>query len=322
MSYDRLPEIHAAGAVLWRGTPGAPEIAVVHRPRYDDWSLPKGKLDPGETAPVAAAREVLEETGFHPVLGRFLLRTRYTVSHGQDGDIASKSVDYFSARADVGRFVPNDEVDELRWLTPRAAEPLLTQRTDVDVLRAFCALPLDLTTVLLVRHAKAGKRADWAGDDDLRPLSGAGARQAEALRRTLPLFGPDRVFSAPRLRCVQTVRGIADDLGARIADEPVLSEEDYWRDPEIGVNRLLTIVAGGGTPLICSQGGVIPDVVGVLAERDGVAPGIGGPGTEIPSKKASLWLLAFRRPVADSGPKLVAAEYFPSLRSAKKSVSR
>jgi len=314
MSRTHTPDIRAAGAVLWRRTnPAGLEVAVVHRPRYDDWSLPKGKLDPGETAPVAAAREVLEETGFRPVLGRFLSRIEYRVPLASGDGTASKAVDYFSARVADGRFAPNEEVDELRWLQPEQAEALLTRGADADVLREFCALPAGLTTVLLVRHGKAGKRSEWSGDDDLRPLSEAGVRQAEALRVALPLFGPDSVLSAPRLRCVQTVQGVADDLGLPLRHEALLSEEEYWQDPVRGVGRLLAIAAAGGTPLLCSQGGVIPDLVSMLADRDQVRlDGRLGSG-EVPSKKGSLWLLAFLPESGGAGPVLVSAKYFPSL---------
>ncbi|OZM74064.1 NUDIX hydrolase [Amycolatopsis antarctica] len=314
MSRNHSPEIHAAGAVLWRSGPtGALEIAIVHRPRYDDWSLPKGKLDPGETAPVAAAREVLEETGFRAVLGRYLTRTEYRVPRRSGGGETDKAVDYFSAHVAGGRFAPNDEVDELRWVAPEQAEMLLTRRADVDVLREFRALPADLTTVLLVRHAKAGKRSEWTGDDDLRPLSEAGMRQAEALRATVTPFAPDRVLSAPRLRCVQTVQGVAEDIDADVRHEPLLSEEEYWRDPVRGVARVLAIAADGGRPVVCSQGGVIPDVVSLLAERDGVVLPARTADGEIPSKKGSLWLLAFRTGEDDAGPRLVAAGYFAAL---------
>ncbi|MGH3521025.1 MAG: NUDIX hydrolase [Haloechinothrix sp.] len=303
---DRL-SIRAAGAVLWRtGTKGRVEVAVVHRPRYDDWSLPKGKLDAGETVPAAAVREVGEETGFTCVLGRFLTDVDYAVPSPTGNGAVPKTVEYFSARAGAGEFRPSNEVDDLRWLPPDAARDVLSYPVEVGVIDEFTALDNRLTTVLLVRHAKAGKREYWTGDDDLRPLSESGLRQAEALRRLVPLFGADRVLSAPRLRCVQTVRAIAENLGTEIEHEPLLSEEEYWRDPAVGMARLLSIVADGGTPLIASQGKVIPDVIGTLAKRDRVPLG------DIRSKKGSLWLLSFAPDVEGTGPGLRAASYLPS----------
>jgi 8-oxo-(d)GTP phosphatase len=295
--------IHAAGAALWRPDPstGRTEVAVVHRPRYDDWSLPKGKLDVGETVPAAAYREVVEETGFYPVLGRLLPSAHYDV------DGKTKVVDYFSARVRSGSFLPNDEVDELRWLPAKQAMRLVTRAHDRDVLAAFSALPVDLTTVVLVRHAKAGKRGEWAGQDDLRPLSPAGRRQAKAVRLSLPLFGVDRVHAAPRLRCEDTVRGLADDLGTVMVSEPLLSEEGYWKSPSAGMARLLEIATGGGTPVVSSQGGVIPDVVARLADLGGLE--LHG----ITSKKGSFWVLSLAKATqAGREPRLVAADYFAS----------
>ncbi|MBP2323659.1 8-oxo-dGTP diphosphatase [Kibdelosporangium banguiense] len=284
--------IAAAGAVVWRdGT-----VAVAHRPRYDDWSLPKGKLDRGETVPQAAVREVAEETGFDVVLGRHLNTVRYCVGE------AAKQVDYFAARAIGGHFEPNDEVDELRWLPPAQAAAILTYPQDVAVLAEFTRLPAETRSVLLVRHAKAGKREDWHGPDSLRPLSAAGKRQADALRDLLPLFGAERMHSAPPERCVQTIAGLAGDLGRTVAEEPLLGELDYSGDPEAGRRRLLELVAAEGTPVICSQGGVIPGLICALAKQSGLDL------PEVRAKKGSLWVLSFVHP----GPELVAADYYPS----------
>ncbi len=290
--------VRAAGGVLWRfaATSGV-EVALIHRPRYDDWSLPKGKLEDGETLAAAAVREIAEETGFPPVLGRRLPTIQYPLREN-----GSKQVDHFSARAVGGEFAPNDEVDELRWLPIAEASGALSYHGDRRVLRAFAALPADLATLLLVRHAKAGSRADFSGEDDLRPLSAAGLAQAEALREMLPLFAPTVVHSAPLPRCKQTIAAIAADLGIGVADEPSLSEERYWRDRDAGTRRLCRIAAAGGTPLVCSQGGVIPDLLARLGDSLDLG--------EIRSKKGSLWVLSF---APGTGPMcLVAADYYPS----------
>lgn len=298
----------AAGGVLWRprrpdGDGADVEIAVVHRPRYDDWSLPKGHIDPGETAPVAAVRELEEETGFSSVLGTFLKRVEYRIARGR------KTVDYFAARAGGevgGGFAPDEEVDELRWCTPADAATLLSYASDAEVVERFTEFPDEVTSVLLVRHAKAGKREDWAGDDDLRPLSDAGERQAGALRAVLATFGPDRVLSAPLLRCVQTVQGVAEDLGTEVAHASEMSERAYAADPDAAVRRLVEIALEGGTPVVCSQGGVIPHVVGTLAERSGVPLPVTKPDG-VAAKKGSVWHLSF-----DHIGRLVAANYLSS----------
>lgn len=312
--------IRAAGAVLWRprqergeaaqhdaqpagAATDAIEVALVHRPRYDDWSLPKGKLDPGELAQHAAVREVGEETGFGCELSRFLLRLAYTVP---DGELrATKAVDYYAARTIGGTFTPNAEVDDLRWVSPAVGRDMLSYAPDAGVLDALERLPVDTTTVLLVRHAKAGSRCEWGGDDNRRPLSSAGMRQRTALHSLLPLFGPERLYSAPRVRCEQTIAPVAEDLGITIAEEPVLSEENYRANPAATLDRILRIAGTTGTALMCSQGGVIPDLITRLAGLSGLHV------DEVSSKKGSVWVLTFAHSpgVGGSGPHLVAADY-------------
>jgi len=291
--------IRAAGAVLWRNH-DAPEVALVHRPRYDDWSLPKGKLDDGESPLVAAVREVAEETGHRAALGRRLIQARYLVRSAHAGRTGPKIVDYWAARTLGGRFEPNAEVDELRWLDPAQARELLSYEFDRTVLDSFAAVPVPTSTMLLVRHAKAGERTRWHGDDDLRPLTAAGRRQAAELTRLLALFGPTRVHSAPRVRCVQSVQPLAAALGVEVITEPRLSEEGYWPDPAAGRRRVLHIAAGACTPVVCSQGGVIPDLVHALA-----GPAATDEYGEVPSRKGSTWVLSLR------GEQCLAADYYP-----------
>jgi 8-oxo-dGTP diphosphatase len=126
---DRPEEVRAAGGVVVR--PGA-EVAVVHRPKYDDWTLPKGKLDPGEGFEEAALREIEEETGLRCRLGRELPSTRYTDAKGRP-----KLVRYWEMEPIEGAFSPTDEIDELRWLPPEEAADLLSYERDREVLRAL-----------------------------------------------------------------------------------------------------------------------------------------------------------------------------------------
>jgi 8-oxo-dGTP pyrophosphatase MutT (NUDIX family)/phosphohistidine phosphatase SixA len=268
--------ILAAGVVLWRRARSRVEVALVHRPRYDDWSLPKGKLDRGEPMPHAAVRETLEETGFTSRLGPLLLDVHY------DGIEGPKVVRYWAAQACSGAFEPNEETDELRWCSPADAAALLSYRRDLDVLARFSDTGPPDTVVVLVRHAKAGSRNQWDGPDDDRPLSGTGREQARQLAVLLPLFGPDRLASAPPLRCRDTIAPVAQSSGLAVADEPLLGEEGYWADRRAGLARFREIAARPGVSMICSQGGVIPDVVGALTGRN-----------DPPSRKASTWVLGF-----------------------------
>lgn len=274
-------DVRAAGAVVWRPTG---EIALVHRPRHDDWSFPKGKLEPGETAPFAAVREVAEEAGVAVTLGPSLGEIRYQVAEG------AKLVRYWAAPAGAGSFAVNEETDELAWVPPSRARELLTYPHDLDVLARFVARGRPSSILVLVRHAKAGSRQNWDGPDALRPLSSPGREQAGALAGFLALFGPRRIVSAPPLRCRDTVAPLASALGLTVADEPLLGEEGYWADPTAGFERFRALAAEPGVTLIAGQGGVIPDVVSELVKR---FPQPGIDAAEVPARKASTWVLGF-----------------------------
>ncbi|GAB3232827.1 NUDIX hydrolase [Mycolicibacterium hippocampi] len=294
--------ILAAGAVLWRPRDGAatPEVAIIHRPRYDDWSLPKGKVDSGETEPVAAVREIEEETGFHAHLGRRLT----TVSYPLDPGI--KKVRYWAGRCVSGQFSVNDEVDELTWLPVDQAMKALTYAHDRKVLRRFAKLPADTQTVMIVRHATAGSRARYKGEDRKRPLDKHGRAQAESLVGQLLAFGAGDLFAADRLRCRQTLDPLADELGAAIREEPELSEEAYADNRKATRQRILEIAATSANPVICTQGKVIPDLIEWWCERDGVRP------DKSRNRKGSTWVMS----LADG--RLVAADHLGTALPPKK----
>jgi 8-oxo-(d)GTP phosphatase len=293
--------IFAAGAVLWRAADAdstSPLVALVHRPRYDDWSLPKGKVDPGETEPVTAVREIEEETGYACELGRRLAFVSYPVEAG------TKKVRYWAARALGGEFTPNSEVDELVWLPVKEAMKRLQYPYDRKVLRRFTKLPADTRTVLIVRHGTAGTKTRYKGDDAKRPLDKHGRAQAESLVGQLLAFGATTVHAAPRLRCHQTVGPLAEELGVVTSDEPTLTEEAYADDRRAARHRVLDIAKGSAnnqaTPVICTQGKVIPDLIAWWCDRDGVRP------DKSRNRKGSTWVLSL------SDGKLVAADHIGS----------
>ncbi|MDL5155917.1 NUDIX hydrolase [Actinomycetospora termitidis] len=294
--------VHAAGAVLWRPAAAGVEVALVHRPHHGDWSLPKGKVDPGESRARTAVREIGEETGFAATLGRHLTAVRYPV--GAD----RKVVDYWDARAGDGTFTPNGETDELRWLAPADAAPLLTYGSDREVLDHFTAAPFPLTTLLLVRHAKAGSRGSHA-DDDVRPLVDEGREQARRVGDLLAAHGVTRLYAVGRTRCVQTLEPASHRLGVGIEVDDAFADEAVAADPHRAREHLLALAAGDGVAAVCAQGYGIPALVRDLAaDPDSDA----GPRPDVrsnrrladpPSRKGSVWVLSFH------DGELVAADY-------------
>ncbi|PZS26247.1 MAG: NUDIX hydrolase [Pseudonocardiales bacterium] len=267
------------------------EVVVVHRPRYDDWSLPKGKLLAGEPPVVGAAREVEEETGYTTQVQRWLAKTAYRV------DGSRKVVDYWAMRCVGGEFAANDEVDAIRWLPADAAATFLDR--DRRVLRAFCSRPVETTTVLLVRHARAGSRRHWTGDDALRPLDETGRHQAAALAKVLPVFRPARVISADRVRCVDTVRPLATRLGLDVEIDRAF-DEAVDTDAKQAAGRLRSLAVAGQPVVVCSQGGLIPETVALLARKSAVKP------ASPAAAKGGGWALSL-----DQSGRLVGADYSP-----------
>lgn len=298
MATEQPAPIRAAGAVLWRPSRrDGLKVALVHRPRYDDWSLPKGKAEHGEVVQVTAAREVEEETGFRAAIGRSLTTVSYTTSAGP------KTVHYFAARRMAGFFTPNKEVDKLEWLPVARAEGRMSYEFDKAVLATFALEPAVQQGVLLVRHARAGQREAWSGDDARRPLDGKGRRQAAALIGELSVFAPMAVHSAPLERCRATVAPLAEKLGTALTDERALAEESYRDDPAAARRRVVDLAGAqepGATTVVCSQGGVIPGVVKSLAARDEV------PVAGVSTPKAAYWFLSF------DGRRLVQADPYPA----------
>ncbi|WP_104523139.1 NUDIX hydrolase [Blastococcus atacamensis] len=294
---EAVRTIAAAGGAVWRpGRDGGLETVVVHRPRYDDWSLPKGKLDPGEHPLTAAVREVLEETGLGVVAGRRSVTSRYRVLE------RDKRVDYWLMRATGGEFTPNDEVDELRWLSPGEAAALCTHDADRAVLADLVRTDVPREpSLILVRHGKAGSSDAWDGPDEERPLTANGREQARQLAAVLPLFGPTTVATATPLRCRQTVTPLAEQLGLEVTELTEFGEPEFGGDPHRALATAQRLLAAPGLAVVCSQGGTIPTVLGALGVH-----GHGVPGLPAPAAKGSAWVLGGR-------PGELAADYYRDL---------
>jgi 8-oxo-dGTP diphosphatase len=298
--------------VVWRlaeNEDGAKvEVAIIHRPRYDDWSIPKGKLAPGESALEGALREVHEETGYRVQPGRPLGEVRYLKKSG--GGAREKVVHYWAMRAIGGSFSPSAEVDEMRWLPLDHAHELVTRASDREVLERFSRRPALTGSVLLLRHGSAGSRSKWEQDDALRPLDEEGEEQAEELVRLLSRFGVEEIVSADYLRCLQTVNPLSEAIGVPVREEPLLSERGFPGHEEEAVAFVRNLGRPGGAVVACTQRKVIPELVARLAADAEVE--LDGSGSDLSVRKGGVWALSFY------DHKLVGAEAFPPPKTLEK----
>lgn len=314
MSTQPAPVL-AAGGVLWRpaspqhlrdGQPGGPgelDICLVHRPRYDDYALPKGKLGSGEPAWLGACREVHEETGARFDCGIELAARRYVTGEG-----AAKHVRYWSMRWRGGAFTPSDEVDQVLWLPPAAARARLSYRGDAEVLDSFQHAPRETASILLIRHARAGDRARWVGPDETRPLDGRGRRDAAGLAVLAGYVELTEVYSAPLARCRATVAPLAAAAGVQVADCPELAEDAWTRRPAATRTFVARIAGKRAGAALCSQGGVIPALVESAAAQLAPAAEHLPVRGAIAARKGSVWVLTY----AMTG--LVGMTYLESIR--------
>jgi 8-oxo-(d)GTP phosphatase len=257
------PEIVAAGAVVSRK---GPEVLVVHRPKYDDWSFPKGKRDPDEHITATAVREVAEETGLDIRLGPPLSLQRYTV---YNGEARSKRVHWWSARVvggdDVDGYRANDEVDDVAWVPWDRARERLTYERDRDLLAELDKVRKRSTPMVVLRHGKAASRKQWDGEDGERPLSELGLFQAERLVPILGAYGVGRVVSSTSRRCWTTVAPFAEVAELDLEVTRQLSEE---RSSPRSVEQAVRPLLDSKEPtVLCTHRPVLPYVLAVLGVR-------------------------------------------------------
>ncbi|TDW90653.1 MULTISPECIES: NUDIX domain-containing protein [Kribbella] len=258
----------AAGGVVWRERRGTRQVLLVHRPRYDDWSLPKGKLNAHEHVLLGARREIEEETGLQVTLGPPLGVQRYAIR--KNGGTAQKLVHYWSAvPVSDSDFEPNDEVDQVSWLPVDKARGKLSYPRDVDILDALeQAVPV-VATVVVVRHAEALKRKDWDGKDTLRPLTSDGTAVAQRMTGVLAALGANRIISSDAERCAATVAPYAALLDRRIHLWPEISERGYDADPDALRGLAERVWKPGKVTVVCSHRPVLPALARELGLKVG-----------------------------------------------------
>ncbi|TDL45026.1 NUDIX hydrolase [Microbacterium oleivorans] len=269
--------VYAAGGVVWRMLDGKLLVLAIHRTKYRDITLPKGKVDPGETLAETAVREIHEETGIRVHLGVPVGISNYRLPSKR-----TKIVHYWSAQATEkaireSAFVPNREIAALEWMPARKALGKLSYPVDVEILENFLRLVddgvLETFPLVVLRHAKATPRDDWSGEDAARTLAPRGKKQAKAIVGPLRAFGVRRVYSSDAVRCVDTVTPLAKSLRRDIRRTAAISQ-DAWDAGTADARTLVgTRVRARKPAVLCSHRPVLPDVMHEIALATGTVKG-------------------------------------------------
>lgn len=308
---SRRPPVLAAGALVWRLKNDKLQVLVVHRPRYDDWSFPKGKAEPGESMVLTAIREVAEETGRQIVLGRYLGKARRRLVSGR-----KKRTLYWAAqvlpeagpgeglRAAV-KPASKREIDKVRWWKVEKAARKLTHADDKRLLARLVdwyeSGQLQVHSLVLVRHAKAVSRATWGygiNSEITRPLvMGRGQAQARDVAALLSAYGVGELVSSPWKRCVDTLAPYAHGCGLDLRSDEAFTEVSALMAPELMQASFRDLLERGsaltGLPgrgpagpqgrASAPEGRLEPEAVGPQGREPGLAlAGQAGPGAAGP----------------------------------------
>lgn len=289
---SRRPPVLAAGALVWRLKNDKLQVLVVHRPRYDDWSFPKGKAEPGESMVLTAIREVAEETGRQIVLGRYLGKARRRLVSGR-----KKRTLYWAAqvlpeagpgeglRAAV-KPASKREIDKVRWWKVEKAARKLTHADDKRLLARLVdwyeSGQLQVRSLVLVRHAKAVSRATWGygiNSELTRPLvMGRGQAQARDVAALLSAYGVGELVSSPWKRCVDTLAPYAHGCGLDLRSDEAFTEVSALMAPELMQASFRDLLERGSA----LAGPPEPEAVGPQGREPGLAlagqpePGVAG----------------------------------------------
>ena len=257
--------IQAAGTIVWRrNESGEVEVAIIHRPKYDDWSFPKGKCEGGENSIACAYRETVEETGFEIRFKEFLGE----ISYSAEG--TAKRVKYWSAKflRQVGTPLQG-EVDQVLWKSPNETEELLSRESDREILKRFLGTELDTQVLILLRHAKAIAREDWQNEDLDRPISVVGEQQAKRLISTLTPFGIGEIHSSSAVRCYETINPLARALSLDYFFTDSLTEYVFTKNAARTFKYIDRLLENGEPTLICGHNPILPQYLAEKYSRQG-----------------------------------------------------
>jgi 8-oxo-dGTP diphosphatase len=263
----------AAGAVCWRETKRGVQILLVYRTQHRDTSLPKGKVDPGETLPETAVREIAEETGLVVTLGPPLGVVEYKLPNGRD-----KIVYYWAAEASElaianSTFAANDEIESLHWMSPADAHAALSYPHDVDIVDRFVELHgqgrARTFAIIALRHGKATPPENWDGPDATRPLLQRGIDQSLSVAHGIAAYRPGKLISSTAVRCQQTIAPTARVTGLEVKEKAEISQDAYRSDgaavSAVVARRLRKAV----TTVLCSHGPVLPQIIDAVVRATG-----------------------------------------------------
>ena len=260
-----IATIQAAGAVVWRNNKDKTEVAIIHRPKYNDWSFPKGKLEIGESLISCAHREVFEETNIQTEFGPFLGDIEYLTPDGK------KQVSFWAAKAITDKdFSPNSEVDQLKWVEVKKVKELLSLETDKKILAQFIKLDCDTKPFILLRHAKAITRDEWQGDDDDRPLDSLGQNQAKRLLSIYQVYNIEQIHTSDAVRCYDTVNPMVKGLGIKLEVTGKLGENAYKKDKEKAFDYAKDLIKEDARILLCSHNPILPKMLNRLTKKSDV----------------------------------------------------
>jgi 8-oxo-(d)GTP phosphatase len=260
--------IFAAGTVIVKGRGLNQKIAVIHRPHRQDWSFPKGKIDGSDTAAATAIRETLEETGLKVTLNQPLTTQEYIF------DGLPKTVFYWRATLiDNSEFIPNDEADQLVWISLKAALKLLTYDVDKDLAReAFKSV--ETKPLILLRHATSEKRIEWADrysknvpPDSFRPLTPDGIMQAHLIADLLSAYGVNKIVSSDSIRCIATVSPYAASKEIPLEAHQILSELGWAVNNQPGVRLVKNLAKSEDSIVLCGHRPALPSLAQAIAEE-------------------------------------------------------
>lgn len=257
----------AAGALVWRQEGDEFQTLVIHRGYRRDYSLPKGKVDDGETLPETAVREVWEETGLRIALGIPLSTVEYSLPNGRPKEVHYWACEVAREQWETHIFEPNDEVDRIDWMPLAEAEQALTYERDRELVGEFREIATRgrarTFPVILLRHAKAVPGHAWTGEDDTRPLTARGQAQAMQIVPILEAYAPQALVTSTAVRCRATLAPYAEHASIAPVSERILSQSAAPLNGEIRQLVAEALDPGVGT-VFCSHSPVMPELISAV----------------------------------------------------------